>query len=157
MNGMDKNEPKGVVYLDIPRKCEDEAAVVKALKTTLGWSPDQVIDSEASLDDVLEVLSRHTIKFKKEYGKIPVLIIDNANRLAEKHQTLLNLLQDYAKDTTDKGRVTVVFVSSEGHVPRRMMGKSIMFIIFFGLLCADQVLQRETRGQEVGKSSKLVM
>jgi hypothetical protein len=78
----------------------------------------------------LQVLSRHAIKYKQEYGKIPVLIIDNANRLAEEYQKLLNLFQDYAKDAADKGRVTVVFVSSEGHVPRNMMRKSIMFIVF---------------------------
>jgi chromosomal replication initiation ATPase DnaA len=81
----------------------------------------------ASLEEVLRVLSHHAIKYKQEYGKIPVLIIDNANRLAEKQQELLNLFQDYAKDAADKGRVTVVFVSSD--VPRRMMGKSIMFIV----------------------------
>jgi len=79
----------------------------------------------------LQVLSRHAIKYKQEYGKIPVLIIDNANRLAQKKQELLDLFQDYAKDAADKGRVTVVFVSSEGRVPRRMMGKSIMFIALF--------------------------
>jgi hypothetical protein len=54
------------------------------------------------------------------------LIIDNANRLAQKQQELLDLFQDYAKDAADKGRATVVFVSSEGRVPRRMMRKSIM-------------------------------
>jgi hypothetical protein len=39
-------EPKGVVYFDIPRKCDEEADVVKGLQTTLGWSPDPVIDSQ---------------------------------------------------------------------------------------------------------------
>jgi hypothetical protein len=84
----------------------------------------------ASLGEVLEVLSRHAIKYKQEYGKIPVLIIDNANRLTQKKQELLNLFQDYAKDATDKGRVTIMFVLSEGRVLRRMMGKSIIFIVF---------------------------
>jgi chromosomal replication initiation ATPase DnaA len=84
-----------------------------------------------SLGEVLQVLSRHAIKYKQEYGKIPVLIIDNANRLAQKQQELLDLFQDYAKDAADKGRVTVVFMLSEGHVPRSMMGKSIMFIVLF--------------------------
>jgi hypothetical protein len=39
------NEPKGVVYLDIPRK-RDLDDVVKAMQTALGWSPDPVIDSQ---------------------------------------------------------------------------------------------------------------
>jgi hypothetical protein len=84
-----------------------------------------------SLGEVLQILSHHAIKYKQEYGKIPVLIIDNANRLVQKRQELLNLFQDYAKDAADKGRVTVVFMSSEGRVPRRMMGRSIMFCLWF--------------------------
>jgi hypothetical protein len=61
---------------------------------------------------------------------VPVLIIDNANRLAQKQPELLNLFQDYAKDTADKGTVSVVFVLSEGRIPGRMEGKSIMFVVF---------------------------
>lgn len=80
----------------------------------------------ASLGEVLQLLSRHAIKYKQEYGEIPVLIIDNANRLVQKKQELLDLFQDYAKDAADKGRVTVVFVSSAGCVLRHMSGKSIM-------------------------------
>ena len=83
----------------------------------------------ASLGEVLQVLSRHAIKYKQEYGKIPVLIIDNANRLTQKHQELLDLFQDYAKDSADDGIITVVFVSSEGRVSRRMMGKLIMSVV----------------------------
>jgi hypothetical protein len=70
-------------------------------------------------------------KYKKEYKKIPVLIIDNANRLAEKQLELLEQIQDYAKLATDQGRATVVFVSSEGRVPRCMMGIYILFIVLF--------------------------
>jgi hypothetical protein len=121
------DEPKGVVYVDISLECDTPVKVAEAMQKALGWSPDPVIDSKepASLGEVLQVLSRHAIKYKQEYGKIPVLIIDNANRLTPEHQKLLNLFQDYAKDAADKGRVTVMFVSSEDCVPRRMMGKSI--------------------------------
>jgi chromosomal replication initiation ATPase DnaA len=83
----------------------------------------------ASLGDVLQVFSRHAIKYKQKFRKIPVLIIDNANRLSPKQQKLLDLFQDYAEDTADKGIVTVVFVSSEGCVPRRMTGKSINYYV----------------------------
>ena len=81
--------------------------------------------------EVLRVLSHHAIKYKQEYKRIPVLIIDNANRLAQKQPKLLNLFQDYAKDTADIGTISVVFVSSEGRVPRRMRGKSIMLVVLF--------------------------
>jgi chromosomal replication initiation ATPase DnaA len=85
----------------------------------------------ASVEDVLQVLSHHAIKYKHEYGKIPVLIIDNANKLASKQQELLDLFQDYAKRAADKRIVTVMFVSSEGRIPDHMMGKSIMFMVLF--------------------------
>jgi hypothetical protein len=42
---MDKNEPKGVVYVDIPIRCDLEVKVAKAMQKALGWNPDQVIDS----------------------------------------------------------------------------------------------------------------
>jgi len=58
------------------------------------------------------------------------LIIDNANRL-EKQLELLEQIQDYAKLAADEGTATVVFVWSEGRVPRRMMGILTLFIVLF--------------------------
>ena len=61
---------------------------------------------------------------------MPVLIIDNANRLVHDGQgKILDHFQNYAKRSSDEGTVTVVFVSSE--VPRRMMGKSVMLMVLF--------------------------
>jgi hypothetical protein len=145
------DEPKGVVYVDIPIQCDSEVDVVKAMQMALGWSPDQSIDSSkrnyssscqrvllkanrfaaASLDDVLEVFSRFAIKYKQEYKKIPVLIIDNANRLTQKHQKLLDSFQGFAEDTAYEDRVSVVFVFGESCIPSCMMGKSIMFGVLF--------------------------
>jgi hypothetical protein len=76
--------------------------------------------------EVLRVLSHHAIKYKQEYKRIPVLIIDNASRLALKQQELLDQFQDYAKDTADNGIISIVFVSSGGHVPRHMIRKLII-------------------------------
>jgi hypothetical protein len=44
VDGID--EPKGIVYLDIPRKCDEEDDVAEAMQLALGWSPDKVIDSD---------------------------------------------------------------------------------------------------------------
>ena len=44
MDGID--EPKGIVYLDIPRKCDEEDDVAEAMQLALGWNPDKVIDSD---------------------------------------------------------------------------------------------------------------
>ena len=43
LNGMD--EPKGVVYVDIPIDCELEVDVANEIGNALGWSPDQLIGS----------------------------------------------------------------------------------------------------------------
>lgn len=74
----------------------------------------------------MKYFSRYSTDYKKKYGKVPVWIVDNANRLAEKHPHILDRLQDYARDATDSKEAVVVFVSSEGRVPRRMKGKSVM-------------------------------
>ena len=85
---------------------------------------------------------------------MPVLIIDNANRLAQKQPELLDLFQDYAKLTADKGTVSVVFVSSEGNVPRRMMRKLIYnlrsFICYVLIKCYREKLVVE-KGADHGR------
>jgi len=44
VNGMD--EPKGVVYIDIPLRCDSEVDVANTMREALGWSLDHVIDSQ---------------------------------------------------------------------------------------------------------------
>jgi hypothetical protein len=43
VNGMD--EPKGIVYVDIPIECDLEVDVTNQVRNALGWSPDPLIDS----------------------------------------------------------------------------------------------------------------
>ena len=50
-----------------------------------------------SFEEVWEAFSRAAARYRQEYKKIPVLVIDNANRLAEKQLELLEQIQDYAK------------------------------------------------------------
>jgi hypothetical protein len=42
VNGMHKL--KGVIYVDIPRRCDEEIDVTKAMQKALGWSSDPIID-----------------------------------------------------------------------------------------------------------------
>ena len=74
----------------------------------------------ASVWKVLSDFSAFAIKYKREYKRAPVLIINNANRLAQKQPGLLDTFQCYAKKATDERTASVVFVSGEGHVPARM-------------------------------------
>lgn len=80
----------------------------------------------------MQDFSRLALKYKQEYERVPVLIIDNANILAQKE--LLDPLQDYAADAADKGIATVVFMSSGGRIPRRMIGKSSIFLDYYMLI-----------------------
>ena len=41
----DMEEPKGVVYINIPTEHSSEIDVVKKMQNALGWSPDQSTDS----------------------------------------------------------------------------------------------------------------
>jgi hypothetical protein len=43
VNGMD--EPKGAVYVDVDIDGNSEGPIAEAMRTAMGWSPDQVIDS----------------------------------------------------------------------------------------------------------------
>ena len=151
VNSMDKDKPKGVVYVDLPLLYGSEIDIATAIQKALGWSPDPVIDSDkrkcrpslpvcifeanrfaaVPVRDLLDIFSSVALKYRQDHGKVPVLIIDNANKLAQNQQEFLDVFQDYAKDATDKGIATVVFVSNEGHVPRRMIGKSFMPMVLF--------------------------
>jgi Cdc6-like AAA superfamily ATPase len=143
------NEPKGIVYVAMPIRCDSELSVATAMQKALGWNPDQSIGSgkrnyngsfhwalfeanrsaATSLKETFAVLFRFAIKYKQEYKKVPVLIIDNADRLAQEDQKLLNLLQDYAEDAAEKEIIEVVFMANEDRTIPLMAGKSIMFTV----------------------------
>jgi hypothetical protein len=67
------------------------------------------------------VFSAAATKYRRVYKEIPVLIIDNANKMDAGD---LRTIQDHAKNASDDGVATVVFVTSEGSVPRIMMERS---------------------------------
>jgi len=48
VNGMNKNEPKGVVYVDIPIKCDLEIDITKTMLKALGCSSDQLGECDYS-------------------------------------------------------------------------------------------------------------
>jgi hypothetical protein len=78
-----------------------------------------------SLEVIWELFSDFATKYKQIHKKVPVLIIDNVNTLAEDQEDTLKTLLEYAKLATDDSIATFVFVSDEGGVPRQMVGKSI--------------------------------
>ena len=72
--------------------------------------------------EVLRTFTAAAIKYKERHGNPPILVVDNANRLAEYRPELLDNLQDAAKTASDSRTFSVVFISSEGNVPARMEG-----------------------------------
>jgi hypothetical protein len=98
------------------------------------WIPTRLKRSGMMLGMILgatEYFFRAALKYKQKHKTVPVLIIDNVDRLTYSQKMILDLFQDYAKLAADQGTATIVFISSEGHVPRHMMGKSVMFVILF--------------------------
>jgi hypothetical protein len=76
---------------------------------------------------ILEVFSRAAKKYRDDHKMIPVLVVDNVNKLPG---SLLAELQGYAKEAADDDIVKVIFVSSEGDIPHRMQGTSILSISY---------------------------
>jgi hypothetical protein len=74
---------------------------------------------------ILEAFSRAAKKYRHDHKMIPVLVVDNVNKLPG---SLLEELQGYAKEAADNNIAKVIFVSSEGNLPRRMQGTSILSI-----------------------------
>lgn len=87
--------------------------------------------SAPSLDEIFDLFYTASYRFHKEHGKIPVLVIDNADRLILKQVELLEQLQDQAEWACDQGRAKFVLVPSEGFVPREMMGEFFFFHFHF--------------------------
>ena len=85
------------------------------------------LDATLELFEVFDIFSSVAAKYRSVHQKIPVLVIDNANKLPE---TILSQFQDFAKEAADRGTASVVFVSSEGRVPRRMRGTSILSMAY---------------------------
>lgn len=109
----------------------------------IGWSADPILDASKGMSSSFKAIvfnanslaaislsnmwgSFYTAasKFYEAFGVVPVVVIDNANRLGVKQ---LEILQDYAKKSADESTVTFVFVASEGTVLQRLKGRWIVF------------------------------
>jgi hypothetical protein len=70
------------------------------------------------------VIQGAAIKFVNKHKRPAVLIIDGAERLAQKNPEFLAKLQRFAKDRTDEGSLRMVFVSSDGSVLEQLQSRS---------------------------------
>lgn len=91
---------------------DDPVPFISALQKATGWSADPILDiskrmsssftvivfkanslAAVRLNDVWEAFYTAALDFNKEFGVVPVVIIDNANRLAVKQRELLETRQ----------------------------------------------------------------
>ena len=67
--------------------------------------------------DLLRTFTTAAIKYKERHGKVPALVVDNANRLAENEPELLDNLQDAAKVATRLNGISQnTFRSKQSHL-----------------------------------------
>jgi hypothetical protein len=113
-------EPKGVVYIDCPAR-QRNVSLAQEIRSALVFKPSTDIgpDKMPDLLGILREFSSAAVRFSREHGRMPVLIFDNVNRVTDEE---LETIQDYAKLVSDRRIATIVFVSSEGHVPKHMEG-----------------------------------
>lgn len=78
--------------------------------------------SAPSLDEILDLFYTAAFSFHKEHGKIAVLVIDNANRLALKLVEFLKHL-DHAKWASDQGIAMLCLFQVKRSSPRQVMGE----------------------------------
>jgi hypothetical protein len=78
----------------------------------------QVSNCNMHLEDVLQIMKS---KRKIDEG-LPVIIIDNINKLAENQPEALMILQESAKEWIDSNLALIIFVTSEGKSESLMNG-----------------------------------
>ncbi|RUS14985.1 P-loop containing nucleoside triphosphate hydrolase protein [Endogone sp. FLAS-F59071] len=134
---------KGVVYINIPDDLSNLENFGDAFAKAIGWSFKEHISYSAvlgqrilgiSLDSGKSEMSklqraqdafrRGAEKYQAKHGKPAVLILDDISKLGKEYPKTLHILQDDAKTHADKRDYVVVFVSSEGSIPRSMMLRS---------------------------------
>jgi chromosomal replication initiation ATPase DnaA len=85
------------------------------------------LGKEAGWERVLMTFQKYAIDFKKRYGCVPVLILDNCDALAKKDQKMLETLQDTAKTAIDDSTWVTIFIGSVGEAPEQMEGLLFSF------------------------------
>jgi KaiC/GvpD/RAD55 family RecA-like ATPase len=92
------------------------------LKIYLGFTKD----APTSVKSLFPTLVKAGKILTKKTGKRPVLVIDACNNLEKEPGglSILENLQDFAKEQADKNEILVIFVSSEGKAPQTLLTRS---------------------------------
>jgi len=150
-----KKVKKGVLYVYIP---DNPALLPRKLGSVLQydfqslsfWSQlrrryfgDDEREKPSELDVVLGALSKAGEQFRKQHRRPAVLVLDNLTILAKKDTEAFERLVRFAKYEADQKSLVIVFVSSEGHTPRKLLALSessrLGEIVEIGDLTSDEV------------------
>jgi len=109
----------GVVYISIPQENFGEKLLATFFTKHARWNFINQTSGSAKIDmlKALEMIKEGADKYKRATGKLPVLVIDDVNYLAEKSPDLLESLQLFAKDCADGRALYIIFVSTDGLAP----------------------------------------
>eukprot|EP01039_Chlorochromonas_danica_P001489 gene1489-1623_t len=135
-------EPRGVVYFntpDNPRYFSVQLAKTIGLKDEIVGGVRRYLSGhskeEKESDMNYEPLATHSKRlrnalleaasaFKKKHKRPLVLVIDSADRLAEKEPEFLEIFQDFAKDCACEGTLRIVFIFRDGSALPLLQGCS---------------------------------
>ena len=152
---MKKEDNRGIIYVDVKKPSEFGETFANAIGFNVEKSPLHFLgewtlfgsmrqsvksaDVETQVNTCLRHLERVLTKMKEQRKhkqqakdekqltnqKLPVIIIDNCNRLTEMQPEMLKSLQYTAKDWIDAQLALFVFVTSEGKTETIMRGRGV--------------------------------
>ncbi|CAG8783923.1 20780_t:CDS:2, partial [Gigaspora rosea] len=130
---------RGVIYVKIKGNTEDLEGLGNALGKAINFKEsvsltgyltrkimgsDSIQPGGSKWESALDAFERAAAVYKKKYKQPPVLVFDNISVLSKSNPKILDQLQENAKESADEKKYIVVFVTSDGSVPKRMLARS---------------------------------
>ena len=122
---------EGVIYVEVPEEVSDFG---DKLYESIGFRNFSLRFSDKGKvpTDWYEAYKKfkdYAAWYRKKYNKVPVIVIDDVNRLAIDNPEILRILQEGAKTAVSGSNVlyTTVFVTSDGAAPSQMKCTFICF------------------------------
>jgi KaiC/GvpD/RAD55 family RecA-like ATPase len=97
-----------------------------SLTTKEETTPKRADEPLKSFTSVAGAIAAAAVKFKQQYGRSAVLIIDSAEIIAKDNPAFFAKMQDFAKQMTDAGNLRLVFVFSDGTALEQMQTRSAL-------------------------------
>jgi nucleoside-triphosphatase THEP1 len=122
---------EGVIYVEVPESIEqfgDKISEAIGYKNLISFYSKYKKVPENWLE-AFDRFKSYASWYREKYNKIPVIVIDDINRLAQDNSEILRVLQEGAKTAVSGGHVlyTIVFVTSDGAAPSQMICTLICF------------------------------